>query len=142
MTETTTYLSEEEIEEILSQALASWDLDGKRVLIVVPDSTRTMPLPLFFRLLAKHLLPRVQALNFIVALGTHPYMSASEVRQLFGLSEQEHQGRYAQVGLLIHRWKDAHTFADLGQIPAAEVQALSEGRLHESIDVRLKSGRA
>ncbi len=137
MTENDRALSEEEIEETIVRAVAGWNLDGKRVLVVVPDGTRTMPLPLFFRLLAKHLLPLVQALDFIVALGTHPYLDQAEVLRLFGLSEDERRERYAQVGLLIHRWKDSRTFVELGQIPGREVQALSEGRLHRSIDVRI-----
>ncbi len=137
MDETNQPLSPDEIEEIISRAVAEWDLNGKRVLVIVPDSTRTMPLPLFFRLLAKHLVPRVKQLDFIVALGTHPYMSEAEVLRLFGLSEQERCEQYAGVGLLIHRWKDPQTFAQLGEIPIAEVQALSEGRLSQPIDVRI-----
>ncbi len=133
----TGYLSEAEIEELLSRAVEGWELDGKRILVVVPDSTRTMPLPLFFRLLAKHLLPRAQKLNFIVALGTHPYMSESQLLELFGLSAQERREQYGQVGLLIHHWQDPNAFASLGQIPAQEVQALSEGRLDAAIDVRI-----
>lgn len=44
------YLSEEEVSAILAQAFRSWDLTGKRVLLIIPDSTRTAPVPLFFRL--------------------------------------------------------------------------------------------
>ena len=42
------YLNENEIETILVDSLAGMPLDGKRLLVLIPDSTRTMPLPLFF----------------------------------------------------------------------------------------------
>ncbi len=133
----TNYLSEDEIKGVVSRSVADWKLDGQSVLVVVPDGTRTMPLPLFFRLLAEQLLPRVQKLDFMVALGTHPYLSDAELLELFGLSEQERLTQYREIGLLIHRWQDTHTFVDLGEIPAQEVRSLSEGRLDTAIPVRL-----
>lgn len=69
------YLSEEEVSAILAQAFRSWDLTGKRVLLIIPDSTRTAPVPLFFRLLYEFLGKKVAALDYLVALGTHPPMS-------------------------------------------------------------------
>ena len=44
------YLTESEIHPLMAEALAKVDLNGKKVLIIIPDSTRTAPLPLFFRL--------------------------------------------------------------------------------------------
>ena len=69
---TETYLTEEEIERIVVEGLEKLPLEGKRVLVIVPDPTRTMPLPMFFRLLTRHLQPRVKNVDFLVALGTHP----------------------------------------------------------------------
>jgi len=42
-------LTNSEISLIVEKALNSTDLDGKRVLILIPDGTRTMPMPLIFR---------------------------------------------------------------------------------------------
>ena len=61
-------LTENEIEAIVAEGLDSLALNAKRVLVIIPDATRTMPLPLFFRLIAKHLLPRVAALDFLVVI--------------------------------------------------------------------------
>jgi lactate racemase len=68
-------LSEQEIERIIADSLIGLALDDQRVLVIIPDATRTMPLPLFFRLIVKHLRPRVKAVDFLVALGTHPALS-------------------------------------------------------------------
>ena len=48
-----------------------FDLDGKRVLIIIPDGTRSMPMPLMFNLFEELLGRRVKALDYLVALGTH-----------------------------------------------------------------------
>ncbi|HZY42897.1 MAG TPA: lactate racemase domain-containing protein, partial [Anaerolineae bacterium] len=65
-------LKDTEIEAIVADGLNSLALSDKRVLVIIPDATRTIPLPLFFRLIVKHLQSRVTAVDFLVALGTHP----------------------------------------------------------------------
>src|SRR5215467_3685734 len=45
------YLSKEEIAAIVGEAAASIPIAGKRVLVIIPDGTRTMPMPLMFSLL-------------------------------------------------------------------------------------------
>ena len=77
-------MTEQEIEGIIADSLNSLALDDQRVLVIIPDATRTMPLPLFFRLIVKHLRPRVQAVDFLVALGTHPAMSEEALLKLGG----------------------------------------------------------
>jgi nickel-dependent lactate racemase len=68
-------LNEQEIEQIIADSLKSLALTDRSVLVIIPDATRTMPLPLFFRSIMKHLRPRAKAVDFLVALGTHPAMS-------------------------------------------------------------------
>lgn len=38
-------------EELLSAAMERWDLSAKRVLVIVPDGTRTAPIPRLCRAL-------------------------------------------------------------------------------------------
>ena len=45
------FLGEDEIIAFVHEACAGLDLDGKRVLFIIPDSTRSMPMPLMFRAL-------------------------------------------------------------------------------------------
>ena len=49
------YLTEEQTANIVQEALGTLALDGKRVLILIPDSTRSMPMPLMFNLFEKYL---------------------------------------------------------------------------------------
>jgi hypothetical protein len=77
------YLTEAETGEIVAQALESLQLDGKRVLIIIPDGTRTMPMPLMFNLFEGFLGPRVKTMNYLVALGTHQPMNDARLPVVF-----------------------------------------------------------
>ena len=134
---TETYLTEEEIERIVVEGLEKLPLEGKRVLVIVPDPTRTMPLPMFFRLLTRHLQPRVKNVDFLVALGTHPPLDDTHMLRLFGLTAEERVTEYADVQLLNHAWRDPDALTTLGVIGADEVRALSNGLLTMEVPVRL-----
>ncbi|HEX5424099.1 MAG TPA: hypothetical protein VFW94_11160, partial [Candidatus Acidoferrales bacterium] len=43
-------LSPDEVRAIVAEAIESTGVDGKRVLIIIPDGTRTMPMPAMFSL--------------------------------------------------------------------------------------------
>lgn len=134
---TPTYLTDAEVEQIVARNLEELPLSGKRVLILIPDSTRTMPLPLFFRLLVKYLRPRASAVTFLIALGTHPPMSERAIQQLLGLTPEERARTYADVQVLNHAWQDPEALMTLGEIPADDIAALSNGLFHQSVPVRL-----
>ncbi|HEY7357180.1 MAG TPA: lactate racemase domain-containing protein, partial [Ktedonobacterales bacterium] len=72
---TTETLTPERVQGLLAEAFETLPLDGKRVLVIIPDGTRTMPMPLLFRLLDETLGPRVARLDYLIALGTHQHMS-------------------------------------------------------------------
>ncbi len=133
------YLTAAETESILAEALASVPLDGRRVLIVIPDATRTAPIPLMFRLFHQFLGTRVAALDYLVALGTHPAMAEAELNRLVGISAEERTTTYAGVKIFNHRWDLPETFTTIGVIPAAEVETISGGRL--SLDVPVAINR-
>src|SRR5271154_3318378 len=78
------YLTEGQVEAIAASGLAQLPVDGLRVLVLIPDGTRTMPMPLLFGILERELGPRVRALDFLVALGTHPPMSDAQLSRLVG----------------------------------------------------------
>jgi nickel-dependent lactate racemase len=134
---TTEILGEAEVRGLLARALDPMELDGKRVLVIIPDSTRSAPLPLFFRLLHRALADRVAALDFLVALGTHPPLSDAALHRLVGISEEERRTTYAAVGLFNHRWDLPGTLVQAGAIPASEIERLSEGRLVREMPVTL-----
>lgn len=131
------FLTENQVEAIVTQGLDSLSLAGKRVLVIIPDGTRTMPMPLFFRLITQQLMGKARQLDFMVALGTHPPMSEQGLLQLVGISAEEKASRYSAVNLINHTWKDAAALMILGTIPGEEVLALSGGLLEMEVPVRL-----
>ena len=48
-------LTNEDVRQLVAQACVQLPLDGKRVLVIIPDGTRTAPIPLFFRVLYEQL---------------------------------------------------------------------------------------
>src|SRR5215203_7394961 len=78
------YLPDAEIARIAREGLARLPVDGRRVLVLIPDGTRTMPMPKMFELLEGELGRRVGALDFLVALGTHTPMSDEQLSKQIG----------------------------------------------------------
>jgi nickel-dependent lactate racemase len=131
------FLTEAEIRELIGQALRAAPLDGKRVLILIPDRTRTAPIAQMFRLFHELLGGRVKALDYLIALGTHQPMDEAAINQLVGVTANGRATTYATINIFNHRWDEPETFTTLGQISAAEITSLSGGLLNQSIEVRL-----
>lgn len=129
------YLSDREVHDLLNQTLSQIEFDGQRVLAIVPDSTRTAPIPLLFRLLHELLHGRVDALDYLVALGTHPAMSDDALNRLVGISAGERAGKYSAIRIFNHRWDEASTFTTIGTIPQEEIGQITQGMLAQPLPV-------
>ena len=129
------YLTEAEIEEILANGLEQANLDGKRVVIIIPDSTRTGPIPLMFHLFTQMLRGRVAQLDFLVALGTHSLMSDAALNKLVGITAEERATTYEEVGLYNHVWNQDDTFATVATITQDEVEEITSGMLSMEVPV-------
>ena len=129
------YLSEAEVRRLIEQALAQVSLAGKRILVIIPDSTRTAPIPWFFRLFHELLDGRAAALDYLVALGTHSAMSEAALNKLVGISTEERAERYPNVRIFNHHWDQPDTFTQVGTIPEEEIAQITEGRLKQSLPV-------
>ncbi len=127
------FLSPREIRSLVAEGLARLDLRGKRVLTLIPDGTRTMPMPLLFDILERELLPDVKQLDFLIATGTHSPMTDAQLSR--------HTGREVVNGIVgrvsIFNHDDHGALTTLGVIPAAEIAAISGGLLCEDVPVRL-----
>jgi nickel-dependent lactate racemase len=125
------HLGDARVREIVADAAASLSLEGKRVLVVIPDSTRTMPMPMFFRLLGELIGPRAAALDYLVALGTHMPMNDEQLGSLVGQRVQA--GQVGSTRIFNHEWSEPSMLRTVGTIPATEIRELSGGRM--SLDV-------
>jgi nickel-dependent lactate racemase len=119
----------------MGEALAQVNLAGKRVLIIIPDGTRSGPIDLFFRRFHELLWGRVAALDYLIALGTHQPMSKEAIHRRVGVSAEEMGGKYAGVRIFNHHWENPDTFRTIGTISASEIEELSRGRLSKTVPV-------
>jgi nickel-dependent lactate racemase len=127
------HLAADDVRRIAREAFVALPLDGRRVLAIIPDGTRTMPMPLMFEVVAEVLGPRVAALDYLVALGTHQPMTDTQLGRLVG---RPLAGGCAGGSRIInHRWDDLATFVTLGVIPAGEVADLTGGLMAQEVSV-------
>lgn len=128
-------LSPSTVQKHTADFLDTLHLAGKRVLLVVPDSTRTAPVGLIFKSISAHIGHEVQQLDVMVALGTHPAMSEEQINQRLEISAEERASTYAAVGYYNHEWDNPEALELLGTIPAAEIRELSGGLFEMDVPV-------
>jgi nickel-dependent lactate racemase len=130
-------LTEREVEEFIADRLAGIDADGRSVCVLVPDSTRTCPLPLLVKAVHRALHGRVSRLTVLIALGTHGAMSEDALAAHLGYTGRDLAEVYPGTSVRNHEWWKPETFAHLGTVPAARIEELSEGRMSLDVDVLL-----
>ena len=132
------------MDAFVAESLADVDVDGKDVVLVIPDGTRSCPLPLLVGAMHRHLVGRVGALTAVIALGTHSYMEPDEIDRMLGVGGVDSQGRPqpatlgdAYPGLLVvnHEWADPDMLVSVGRIGAERIAELSGGRLRREANV-------
>src|SRR3954447_23111395 len=109
-------LAEDEVRTFVGRQLAAADLDGRSVCVLVPDATRSCPLPLLLEAVHGALHRRVSRLTVLVALGTHAEMPEPAMARHLGYEPGAAAARYPGTAVLNHAWWDPETFADLGTI--------------------------
>jgi nickel-dependent lactate racemase len=130
-------LTEEEVTDFIRQQLAAADVDGRSVCVVVPDATRSCPLPLLLTAVHGALTGRVTRFTVLIALGTHAPMAEAQLARHLGYPAGDLAARYPGMTVINHEWADPATLVSLGSIRAERVAELSEGRLRQAVDVRL-----
>lgn len=121
-------LSDGEITAIVERGVRELEVAGRKVLVLIPDGTRTFPTALLFRLLAGALGERAARADFLVALGTHQPMSAEQLSRHLGITESGRRRRFPKTEVYNHRWDNPAALAEIGRIPAAEIRELTAGR--------------
>ena len=130
-----TRIGQDQAREILWQGIAAEDVQGKRVLVLTPDATRTAPLPMMLRLINERIGSKAARLDFMVALGTHQPMTDEEIRDLYGVTLEERETEFADVGFLNHRWDLPETLVTIGRISGREISEMTDGLFGQGVDV-------
>ncbi|MGN6754411.1 MAG: lactate racemase domain-containing protein [Intrasporangium sp.] len=130
-------LGSDEVRAFIREQLDAADLDGRSVCVLVPDGTRTCPLPLLVGAVHEALHGRASRLTVLVALGTHAAMSEQHLARHLGYEAGRLEETYPGMTVLNHEWWKPEMFANLGTIPASRLEELSEGRLSVDVPVLL-----
>lgn len=130
-----TFLTKDDVRQVVIEAAQSAVFDGKRVLVIIPDGTRTMPMPLMFDLFEELIKPRVKALDFLVALGTHAAMTDAQLSKLIGRAVVNE--KTGDTSIFNHHWEKPENFVTLGSVPAKEIEQLTGGLMSKDVPVSL-----
>ena len=130
-------LDEQAVTDFVVEQLARIDVAGRSVCVLVPDATRTFPLPVLLRAVHGALSGQVSTLTVLIALGTHAPMGERALAAHLGYAPGELALTYPDTTVVNHEWWRPETFAALGTIPSARIEELSEGRMTGDVDVLL-----
>ena len=112
---------------MIAQACPAKDYKDKRVLLIVPDATRTCPLGMLFRGVFEQIGAATHAFDVMIALGTHQPMSEEAICERLEITVEERRAKYAQRALLQSR---------VGQPRGAAQHRRSHARGHPRADRR------
>jgi len=132
-------LKEYDVRNTLVSALEH-QFTNQRVLVLIPDHTRSLPLPFLFRAMVD-VLHDAKQLDFMVALGTHPPLSEESIYKLVGITVDERNTEYATIGLLNHAWDTPSALTSLGLMEQDEIKEIAGDHWHSSlpneVDIRI-----
>jgi len=123
--------------EAVGEFFARNDYSGKRILLIIPDNTRSGPIGEIFKIIYEFLGPKARAVDCLVALGTHQPMSEKQICTRLSMTPEERKGKYAAVKFFNHEWEDPQTFTSIGKISADEIEQISDGLFAEEVDVSI-----
>jgi len=128
-----------EVRQWFAEALPPDDFRDRRLLLLVPDGTRTAPLPLLFDALYQHVRPLVSQLDVMIALGTHPPMSEVQICRLLGIDDRERARLFLRTAFFNHEWDRPERLTTLGTLTAAETAEITHGLLSLEVPVSINS---
>jgi len=113
------------------------DYADKRILMIIPDNTRSGPIGDIFKIIYEFLGPKAKAVDCLVALGTHQPMSEEQICARLSMTPDERKSQYAAVKFFNHEWEKPQTFTSIGRISADEIEQISGGLFREEVDIAI-----
>lgn len=130
------FLNIDEIRSICAEAFNSMDLTDKRLLFIIPDNSRTCPMDLMFRIVYELLSEKIESLDFLIALGTHPPLSDDAINKRVGITQEDRLSKFPKARFFNHHWNDETHLRKIGTLRSEQLFEISGGMLEENVDVR------
>lgn len=130
-------LTGEQIQSLVANACPQEQYRNRRILLIIPDHTRTAPVGLLFKAIFEQVGGVATVLDVIVALGTHPAMSEEAICDRLEISLDERRGRYSKVRFFNHEWDNPAALQEVGSLAADEVKELTGGLFSLDVPVEI-----
>ena len=108
------YLSNDQVLEMIREACPASEFRGKKVLLIVPDGTRTCPLGMLFKGIFDQIAARAAVLDVMIALGTHQPMNEEAICHRLEISVEERRAKYGAVRFYNHEWDNSLALKHIG----------------------------
>jgi lactate racemase len=128
------------VASFVEESFAGADLDDKRICLVVPDGTRSCPLPVILTAVHRALAGRAKEVTVLIALGTHQAMSEQALGAHLGYAVGELEQTYPGWEVVNHESWLPETFSTLGVIGRERMGELTGG-LMTDLDVTVRINR-
>ena len=122
-----------QIIKVCAKAFDHFALEEQRVLLIIPDTTRTAPIPLLFKTVYSQLHKRVKQLDVLIALGTHPALTGEQISTHLDINLSD----FSNVNFINHHWDNPEHLYTAGTLSESEIAELSDGMLQEPVKVTL-----
>ncbi|MDD4869532.1 MAG: lactate racemase domain-containing protein [Kiritimatiellae bacterium] len=116
-----------DIESICKKAVSTWNTEGKRVLLVVPDGTRTCPMDIVMPILYDLIAHKAKIMDVLIALGTHPPMTDDEIGRRFGVTASDLTVKFPKARFHNHLWKNPEHLVNVGSLSSTDVAKITGG---------------
>ncbi|MHC4326075.1 MAG: lactate racemase domain-containing protein, partial [Planctomycetota bacterium] len=83
----------EQAREAVGEFFSQNDYAGKRILLIIPDNTRSGPIGEIFKIIYEFLGPKAKAVDCLVALGTHQPMSEEQICARLSMTPDERKSK-------------------------------------------------
>ena len=128
-------LDDSQVEKAIGEFFSQNDYSNKKILVLVPDNTRSGPIGDVFKMIFDKLDGRAKALDVLAALGTHQPMTEEGICARLAITAKQRRTKYASVKFFNHEWDKADTFRSIGTISAEEIKDISDGLFAQEVNV-------
>ena len=126
-----------DLDSLLQDGLTRRIPCGSKVLLIIPDMTRTAPVADMVRRLHRILRELNAQHDIMVALGTHPPLTEPALRRHLGIANGSLADAFPGVRVMNHAWDDPASLISIGTIPAARIAELSHGLMAENVPLTI-----
>ncbi|MEN8904944.1 MAG: lactate racemase domain-containing protein [Clostridiales bacterium] len=129
-------IEEDEFINLINKALEKDNWKGKKVLLVLPDLTRSAPISLMYRTIYNKLKDQVDCVDGLIALGTHSALSMNKIFERLGITEEEYNNTFSKKSKFYnHEWQSSDKLKKIGEISKDKVSEITNGIIKENVSI-------